>query len=287
MFKDEDENEGVPVEELYDKAHKSMTNGNWYGGRRHLQAPGRAVPVRPLHRAGADRDRLRPVQVGQARRRDLQHRPLHPHLSRRTATSPTCTTCAACPTPAATRCSCSRSGRSTPAAATWPRRCRRYNDFTIVAERYPNSRYAADARQRMVAPAQPVRPPRARHRAVLPAPRRLGRRRRPRQVPARDLPAERVPERRRRHRWPRPTRSLGNETLAADAKRVLQQNEPDHPYLSGDWPDYPCDAAQAQPVRGREVGARTTTERLIALRHVKERRLRAAAFPLRDEAHRA
>ena len=26
-----------------------------------------------------------------------------------------------------------------------------YNDFTIVAERYPNSRYAADARQRMIA----------------------------------------------------------------------------------------------------------------------------------------
>ncbi|MGH8077860.1 MAG: outer membrane protein assembly factor BamD, partial [Lysobacter sp.] len=29
MFKDEDANEGVPVEELYDKAHTSMTRGNW------------------------------------------------------------------------------------------------------------------------------------------------------------------------------------------------------------------------------------------------------------------
>ncbi|HEY0504091.1 MAG TPA: outer membrane protein assembly factor BamD, partial [Lysobacter sp.] len=28
-FKDKDADEGVPVEQLYEKAHKSMTNGNW------------------------------------------------------------------------------------------------------------------------------------------------------------------------------------------------------------------------------------------------------------------
>ena len=39
---------------------------------------------------------------------------------------------------------------ATPAAATWRRRCRRTTTSSIVAERYPNSRYAADARQRMV-----------------------------------------------------------------------------------------------------------------------------------------
>ena len=32
MFKkDKDANEGVPVEQLYDKGHKAMTNGNWSG----------------------------------------------------------------------------------------------------------------------------------------------------------------------------------------------------------------------------------------------------------------
>ena len=31
VFKDEDENEGVPVEELYDKGHGQMRNGNWSG----------------------------------------------------------------------------------------------------------------------------------------------------------------------------------------------------------------------------------------------------------------
>src|SRR3546814_9663785 len=29
MFKDENANEGVPVEELYEKAHAAMTQGNW------------------------------------------------------------------------------------------------------------------------------------------------------------------------------------------------------------------------------------------------------------------
>jgi outer membrane protein assembly factor BamD len=29
---------------------------------------------------------------------------------------------------------------------------------------------------------------------------------------------------------------LGNATLAADARRVLEQNDPQHPWLSGRWP---------------------------------------------------
>ncbi len=32
---------------------------------------------------------------------------------------------------------------------------------------------------------------------------------------------------------------LGNQGLADDAKRVLQQNDPDHPWLSGGWPKDP------------------------------------------------
>ena len=45
---------------------------------------------------------------------------------------------------------------------------------------------------------------------------------------------------------------LGNETLAADARRVLQQNEPDHPYLSGDWPDYPWTIRRLNPFAGEK-----------------------------------
>ncbi|MBA3486684.1 MAG: outer membrane protein assembly factor BamD, partial [Lysobacter sp.] len=40
---------------------------------------------------------------------------------------------------------------------------------------------------------------------------------------------------------------MGNETLAADAERVLKQNQPDHPYLTGDWPDFPSNLLKLNP----------------------------------------
>ena len=43
---------------------------------------------------------------------------------------------------------------------------------------------------------------------------------------------------------------LGNEQLAADARRVLEQNEPGHPYLEGDWPDYPSMFRKLNPFAG-------------------------------------
>ena len=30
--------------------------------------------------------------------------------------------------------------------------------------------------------------------------------------------------------------ALGQDDLAADARKVLEQNYADHPYLEGDWP---------------------------------------------------
>ena len=45
---------------------------------------------------------------------------------------------------------------------------------------------------------------------------------------------------------------LGNETLAADARRVLQQNEPGHPYLAGDWPNYPWNVRKLNPFAGEK-----------------------------------
>ena len=41
--------------------------------------------------------------------------------------------------------------------------------------------------------------------------------------------------------------------LAADAKRVLQQNDPSHPALSGDdWPDYPSNLRKLNPFAGEK-----------------------------------
>ena len=38
--------------------------------------------------------------------------------------------------------------------------------------------------------------------------------------------------------------------FAADARRVLEKNEPGHPFLSGDWPDYPTIFRKLNPFAG-------------------------------------
>ena len=48
---------------------------------------------------------------------------------------------------------------------------------------------------------------------------------------------------------------LGNDALAADAKRVLQQNDPNHPWLSGNWPDYPSSFRKLNPFAGEKSAA--------------------------------
>jgi outer membrane protein assembly factor BamD len=44
---------------------------------------------------------------------------------------------------------------------------------------------------------------------------------------------------------------LGNKTLADDARRVLQLNQPDHPWLEGKWPKYPW-MIRSEPVHGEK-----------------------------------
>ena len=48
---------------------------------------------------------------------------------------------------------------------------------------------------------------------------------------------------------------LGNEALAADARRVVQENEPDHPWLTGDWPDFPSKFRRLNPFAGEKSAA--------------------------------
>ena len=46
---------------------------------------------------------------------------------------------------------------------------------------------------------------------------------------------------------------LGNDTLAADARRVLELNDPGHPWLRGDnWPDYPWVIRRLNPFAGEK-----------------------------------
>jgi outer membrane protein assembly factor BamD len=124
-----------------------------------------------------------------------------------------------------------------------------YNDFKTVAERYPNSRYAADAQQRMAA----LRNVFARHELDT----ALYYLRRGAWVGAIDRAKyllETYPQSAEQNdavavRAEAYTR-MGCKTLAADARRVLQQNDPNHPWLRGDWPDYPSKLRTLNPFAG-------------------------------------
>jgi len=43
---------------------------------------------------------------------------------------------------------------------------------------------------------------------------------------------------------------LGNDELAADARRVLEMNDPGHAWLSGNWPNYPWSIRKLNPFAG-------------------------------------
>jgi outer membrane protein assembly factor BamD len=124
-----------------------------------------------------------------------------------------------------------------------------FNDFNEVIRRYPNSRYAADARQRMVY----LRNVLARHDLVV----GLYYYRRGAWVSAANR-GKYVLETYPQSEYDGDAIALmaasygqlGEDTLSADAKRVLQQNYPEHPYLSGDWPKKKGLWRQLNPVAG-------------------------------------
>jgi outer membrane protein assembly factor BamD len=123
------------------------------------------------------------------------------------------------------------------------------NDFTEVMRRYPNSRYAVDARQRIVY----LRNMLARHELNV----GLYYWRRGAWVSAVNRSQSLI------ETYPQSEyqddavalmaasyEKLGQATLAADARRVLEQNSPGHPYLSGDWPKKPGIIRQLNPFAG-------------------------------------
>lgn len=112
---------------------------------------------------------------------------------------------------------------------------RSFNDFNELLERYPGSRYSVDARKRMAH----LRNQMARHelnvavfylerRAWVAAVNRSSHilEHYPQSIYQGDALAVMSEAYRR----------LGQETLANDARRVLELNVPEHPYLSGRWP---------------------------------------------------
>lgn len=250
MFKDKDENEGVPVEQLYDKGHQSMVNGNW---SRAVQTYKRLVAQYPYgayteqammetayaqFKSGANEEAISTID------RFIRTYPTHPNTpymyylrglvnsNRDTVFLQRVWTLDA-----------SRRDLATPQQA--------FNDFSIVVTRYPNSRYAGDARERM----QALRNMFARHEMDV----GLYYLRRGANVAAANR-AKYLLE-----TYPQTiyqddavalmgeayTR-LGNKALADDARRVLQMNAPNHAWLRGDWPDFPSNFRKLNPFSGEK-----------------------------------
>ena len=247
-FKDEDENEGVPVEQLYDKGQGQMRNGNWAGAAVTYRRLLAQYPYGPYTEQALMETAYAQFKMGNNEEaistidRFLRTYPTHkntPYMyylrglvnaNRDTVFLQR-----------VWKLDASRRDLATPNQA--------YSDFNTLIERYPGSRYAEDARQRMVA----LRNMFARHEIEV----ALYYLRRDAWVAAADRATyllETYPQSEFQNDavavLVAAYTELGNETLAADARRVLQQNDPDHPYLADNWPDYPWTIRKLNPFAG-------------------------------------
>lgn len=251
--KDKNPEEGMPVEQLYQKAHGLMEGGNWAGAEASFK---RLIAQYPYgqyteqamietayaqYKAGKHDDAVSSID------RFIRTYPTHRNIAylyylralsngnrdtvflrRVWSLDP------------------SRRDLSTPQQA--------YADFNTVAERYPNSRYAADARQRMIV----LRNVFAQHEldnalyylrrnAWVSAASRATYLLETYPQSAFQYDAVAVLGEAYTH--------LGNKTLADDSRRVLELNQPDHPWLTGDWPKYPWMIRKLNPFAGEKSAA--------------------------------
>lgn len=248
--KDKDSVEGKPVEEIYEKAHASMVGGNWDRAEITFRQLIAQYPYGPYteqalmetayaqYKAGKMDDTVSTIDRF-IRTYPTQRNVPYMYYLRGLANSGRDTVFLQ----KVWKLDPSRRDLATPMQG--------YNDFNLLAERYPNSRYAADARQRMVA----LRNLFARHELDT----ALYYLRRDAWVSAAaraKFLLETYPQSEFQNDavavLGEAYTHLGNETLAADARRVLQQNDPQHPWLSGDWPDYPSSIRKLNPFAGEK-----------------------------------
>lgn len=249
-FSKKDADEGVPVEQLYEKAHKSMTQGNWSAAEGTFKRLVAQYPYGPYteqalvetayaqYKSGKQDDAISSID------RFIRTYPTHKNIAymyylRGLSNSNRDTVFLQ----QVWSLDASRRDLATPLQA--------FNDFSIVADRYPNSRYADDARKRM----RGLRDMFARHELDT----ALYYLRRTAYVAAASRAKfllETYPQSQYQNdavaTLAAAYEGLGNEALASDAKRVLQQNQPDHPYLAGKWPDYPSNWRKINPFAGEK-----------------------------------
>ena len=248
-----DADEGVAAELLYEKSHNLMTHGNWSGAETSFKRLIAQYPYGPYteqamiesayaqYKAGKNDDAVSSID------RFIRTYPTHRNIAylyylRGLANGNTDTVFLR----RVWSLDASRRDLSSPRQA--------YADFTIVTERYPNSRYAADARQRMIV----LRDVFAQHEMDN----ALYYMRRGAWVSAAGRATYLL------ETYPQSAFQndavavlgesyvhLGNKTLADDARRVLELNQPDHPWLSGDWPKYPWMIRKLNPFAGEKSAA--------------------------------
>jgi outer membrane protein assembly factor BamD len=254
-----DADEGVPVDQLYQKAHEQMTRGNWSGAEKTFKRLVAQYPYGPYTEQAL-------METAYAQFKAGNHEDAVSTIDRFIRTYPTHRNIAyfyylrglansnrdAVFMQRVWSLDPSRRDLASPQQA--------YDDFSRVVQRYPNSKYAADARQRMVE----LRNMFARHEmdTALYYMRRgawLSAISRAQYIletyPQSEFQNDAVAALAESYR------QLGNTALADDAVRVLKLNDPQHPYLGGNWPDYPWAIRKLNPFAGEKspTGQRNAT----------------------------
>lgn len=248
--KGDNPDEGTPVETLYDKSHGLMQKGNWTGAETSFRRLVAQYPYGPYteqamietayaqYKAGKHEDAVSSID------RFIRTYPTHRNIAymyylRGLSNSNRNTVFLR----RVWSLDPSRRDLSTPRQA--------YADFNIVVERYPNSRYAADARSRMLV----LRDVFAQHELDN----ALYYLRREAYVSAAgraNYLLETYPQSAFQYdavaALGEAYTHLGNKTLADDARRVLELNQPTHPWLQGDWPKYPWMIRKLNPFAGEK-----------------------------------
>jgi outer membrane protein assembly factor BamD len=243
-----DPNDGVPVAQLYEKGHVQMVQGDWSDAEMIYKRLVAQYPYGPYteqalvetayaqFKRGSNEDAISTID------RFIRTYPTHRNIAylyylRGLVNSNRDTVFLQ----KVWSLDASRRDLSTPEQA--------YNDFKIVTDRYSSSRYADDARARMVE----LRNLFARHELDV----ALYYLRRGAWVSAADRATSML------ETYPQAANQndaiailaeaytrLGNKALADDARRVLEKNDPQHPWLRGDWPGSPSHLRRLNPLAG-------------------------------------
>jgi len=248
MFKDEDKNEGVPVGELYDRAHDAMTKSHWQTANETFGRLIAQYPYGPFTEQALMEQAYAQFKAG-------KHEDAVASIDRFIRTYPTHRNIAymyylrGLSNQARNTVFLARAFNLDTSTRDLDAPLQAYADFNTVATRYPNSRYAGDARQHMVY----LRNSFARFEFNIGA----YYLRRGAWVSAVDRATyllETYPQSEYQNDavalLGAAYTKLGNATLAADARRILQQNDPQHPWLTdGDWPHPPGTFSRLNPFR--------------------------------------